>query len=257
MLSNERNAPVAVFDSGAGGIAVLRAIRTRMPQEELLYFGDSANAPYGEKDAERIKELVLAHADQLLCRAKALVLACNTATAVAALEIRRRYPDAVVIGMEPALRSALCVAEHPRVLVMATDVTLREGKFAALLQRHEKCCTVFTLSAPDIVRMVEQGEENSPRMGAYIGELLAPYRTLGLDAVVLGCTHFCFARAAISSALGGDVPVFDGISGTVSQLARRLEAADLLTDRTTRGAVRMTSSNSRALPLFARLLFGE
>ncbi len=257
MLLNERNAPVAVFDSGAGGIAVLRAIRTRMPQEELLYFGDSANAPYGEKSSEEIKSLVLSHADQLLSRAKALVLACNTATAVAAIELRRRYPDAIVIGMEPALRSALCVAEHPRVLVMATDVTLREGKFASLVQRHEKCCTVFTLSAPEIVRMVEQGEENSPRMGVYVGELLAPYRELSLDAVVLGCTHFCFVRRTIESALGGNVPVFDGVSGTVAQLARRLSAADLLTDRATRGAVRMTSSNSRALPLFARLLFGE
>ncbi len=257
MYVNERNAPVAVFDSGAGGIAVLRAIRARLPREELLYYGDSANAPYGEKSVDEVLSLTIEHAERLLTRAKALVLACNTATAVAALELRRRYPEAIIIGMEPALRPALCVAENPSVLVMATEITLREGKFASLVERHEKRCTVFKLPAPEIVRIVESGEENSPRMRAYIGELLAPYRSLSLDAVVLGCTHFCFARTAISSVLSVDVPLFDGIAGTVAQLVRRLDAQGLLSERPMRGTVTMTSSDSRALPLFARLLFGE
>ena len=257
MYVNERNAPVAVFDSGAGGIAVLRAIRARLPREELLYYGDSANAPYGERDVDEVFSLTLSHAERLLSRAKALVLACNTATAVAALELRRRYPEAIIIGMEPALRPALCVAEHPNVLVMATEITLREGKFTSLVERHEKRCTVFRLPAPGIVRMVEEGEQNSPRMGAYVEELLAPYRSLSLDAVVLGCTHFCFARQAIRAALGGDVPLFDGIAGTVSQLVRRLDAQGLISERPVRGTVTLTSSDSRALPRFAKLLFGE
>ena len=256
-MNYDKNAPVAVFDSGAGGIAVLRAIRSRLPRENLLYFGDSAMAPYGERRAEEVRRLAIDHADTLLVRAKALVIACNTATAVAAKEIRERHEGTIVIGMEPALRSAVNVAREPRVLVMATELTLREGRFSALAAGFGSACTVLPLCAPEIIRLVERGEESSLKMLDYIGELLAPYRATPPDAVVLGCTHFCFVREAIANAIGRDVPIFDGVTGTVGQLIRRLSAAELLREEPSRGVVTMTSSDSRALPLFARLLFME
>lgn len=256
-MNYDKNAPVAVFDSGVGGIAVLRSIRARLPRENLLYFGDSAMAPYGERRAEEVRRLVIEHADTLLVRAKALVIACNTATAVAAKEVRERHPGTIVIGMEPAIRSAVNVAREPRILVMATELTLREERFSALAAGFGSACTVLPLCAPEIVRLVEEGEERSPQMLDYIGKLLAPYRETPPDAIVLGCTHFCFVREAISLAVGKEVPIFDGVTGTVGQLVRRLGAAELLRDDPSRGVVTMTSSNSRALPLFARLLFGE
>lgn len=247
--------PIAVMDSGVGGLCVLREIRRLLPREELLYFGDSANAPYGERDREELCPLILAHAQRLLREAKALVLACNTATALVAEQLRALYPDVPIIGMEPALKPAVSVKENPRVLVLATEVTLREGRFAALVKKYAKVAHVVPICAPGIVRMVEEGAQSSPRMRAYLQELLAPYLLETVDAVVLGCTHFPFAKDAISHTVGGDIPIFDGVEGTARQLGRRLEEAGLLNPAPARGAVCLTSSLSRLLPHYARLLF--
>ncbi len=250
-------APVAVMDSGAGGIGVLRQIRTLLPREDLLYFGDSANAPYGERSPDEVRALVMEHAATLLQRAKALVLACNTATALAVDELRCAYPAIPIVGMEPALKPALAVGESPRVLVLATPLTLRGGSFSALLQKYEKMATVVPISAPDIVRLVEQDKAESEEMEQYVERLLAPYRHPKPDALVLGCTHFPFARKAICRAMGAEIPIFDGAEGTAKQLARTLEAKGLLNPKPGRGAVTLTSSGERILPLYAKLLFDE
>ena len=142
--------PIAFLDSGVGGIGVLREVKKLLPREQLLYFGDSLNAPYGEKSDAQIKHLVLCAADRLLQTAKALVLACNTATAVAARSLRERYPHLPIIGMEPALHPAVA-AGHRRILVLATQATLRTEKFLCLRQKCEKTATVLPLSAPGIV----------------------------------------------------------------------------------------------------------
>ncbi len=251
------HAPVAVMDSGAGGIGVLREICALLPCEEMLYFGDSSNAPYGERSAEEVRALVLGHAERLLMRAKALVLACNTATALAVTELRRRYPGVPIIGMEPALKPALAVGSAPRILVLATPITLRERNFATLLQKHGKEATVVPISAPAMVRLVETGAWDSPEMLSYVRELLTPYLRPAPDALVLGCTHFPFAMAAIRQVVGRSIPIFDGAKGTARQLARRLRAAGLLNPTPARGTVTLTSSDSAALPLYARLLFAE
>ena len=255
-VGDRQSLPVAVMDSGAGGLCVLREIRRLLPREELLYFGDSANAPYGEKEPQVVKAWIAAHAARLLQESKALVLACNTATALMVEELRRKYPEVPIIGMEPALKPASAVGEHPRVLVLATEVTLREGRFAALVERYAKVAHVVPICAPGIVKLVEKGAERSPEMAQYLQELLTPYLSPRPDAVVLGCTHFPFAKAAISHTVGGDIPIFDGVEGTARQLARRLADAGLLNDSPTRGAVRLTSSQPRILPLYARLMFG-
>ncbi len=248
--------PVAVMDSGVGGLCVLQEIRRLLPCEELLYFGDSAYAPYGERDPEELRAHILAEAERLLLESKALVLACNTATALAADELRRRYPDVPIVGMEPALKPALGVCEKARVLVLATALTLREERFAELAEKYAKNATVLPLPAPEIVKMVEAGAECAPEMDAYLQELLAPYRTPAPDAVVLGCTHFPFVKENILRALGKDVPVFDGVRGTARQLYRLLAEGELCNRSPARGAVRLTSSRAGVLPLYARMLFG-
>lgn len=244
-------APIAVFDSGAGGIGVLREVQRVLPHENLLYFGDSANAPYGERSTPEVRELVLGHAARLLRYAKALVLGCNTATAIAAEELRARYPHVPIIGMEPALRPAVRVCAHPHVLVLATAATLREQKFAALLQSCAENATVTALPAPGIVRLVESDAADSPAIDAYLHTLLAPLARAP-DAVVLGCTHFPFALPAIRRALGA-IPVFDGAIGTARETARRLAAAGLCNPTHARGAVLLSSGAAEALPLYYRL----
>lgn len=248
--------PVAVMDSGVGGLCVLREIRRILPAEELLYFGDSAYAPYGEKEARELTAHILGEAQRLLAESKALVLACNTATALVADTLRLRYPDVPIVGMEPALKPALGVCENPRVLVLATPLTLREEKFAELVREYGKTATVMPLPAPEIVKLVEAGAENSPETDGYLQALLAPYRAPAPDAVVLGCTHFPFVKERILRALGKDVPVFDGVRGTARQLYHLLAQGGLCNPAPERGAVRLTSSRAGVLPLYARMLFG-
>ena len=140
---NTKQDYIAVFDSGVGGISVLRHLRRELPNERFLYFGDSANAPYGTRPTEEIRALTLAAAEKLVARGiKALVVACNTATAAAIEDLRRCYPDLIVVGIEPALKIASDRFPGGTVGVMATPATLREGKFARLLQRFENHCRV-------------------------------------------------------------------------------------------------------------------
>ena len=145
-----KNDYIAVFDSGVGGISVLRQLCKLMPGERYVYFGDSANAPYGSRPTEEVRQLTLAAAEHLTKNypVKALVVACNTATAAAIQILRAAYPDLIVIGIEPALKLAADRFPGGRIGVMATQVTLREGKFEDLLRRHGHDCTVDRIPAP-------------------------------------------------------------------------------------------------------------
>ena len=232
---------------------MLQEVKKLLPREQFLYFGDAANAPYGEQSIERVRNLVLYSAERLLRECKALVLACNTATAVAASTLRARHPDRIIVGMEPALRPAVLCGSVPTVLVLATAATLHEEKFKNLAERYGKAAHILPLAAPGIVTLVEAGKADSPEMVAYLSALLAPYRTPPPDAVVLGCTHFPFAKNAIRAALGQDIPFFDGAKGTARELARRLHGAGLLAPDTATGGVRITASDPAKLPLYHAL----
>ena len=247
---DRKNAPVAVLDSGVGGICVLKEIKKLLPHEDLLYFGDAANVPYGEKDSRTLRTLILGHAATLLTQAKALVLACNTATAVAAGALREAYPSIPIIGMEPAVKPALAVGEHPHVLILATATTLREKKLTALLARYRSQAEFSLLAAPTLVEFIESGLASTPECAAYLAALLAPFTENPPDAIVLGCTHFPLAAAAISHVFSDTVPLFDGAAGTAKELARRLARADLLSSRTARGTVTLTASDCHAIPRY-------
>ena len=226
---NKKQDYIAVFDSGVGGISVLRHLRREMPGERFLYFGDSANAPYGSRTTEEVRQLTLAAARKLTGEypIKALVIACNTATAAAVKDVRAAYPDLIVIGIEPALKVAADNYPGGRVGVMATEVTLREEKFDTLLHRFEKECTITKIPAPGLVQLVEAGKVDAPETEALLHQILDPY--IGrLDAVVLGCTHDPFAAKAISRVLGEQVVLLEGGGGTARETKRRLAAANLL-----------------------------
>lgn len=221
---------IAVFDSGVGGISVLRHLLRLMPGERFFYYGDSANAPYGTRSREEVRELTFAAVETIMAYGvKALVVACNTATSAAIADLRQAYPDTIVIGIEPALKLAVERFPGGRIGVMATPMTLREEKFEALLHRCGQSARVYRLPAPGLVELVEAGLAESPQADALLEGLLGPCRGR-LDAVVLGCTHFPFAAAAISRALGEKTLLLDGGEGTARETRRRLASAGLLSE---------------------------
>ena len=249
---NAKNDYIAVFDSGVGGISVLRHLIRHMPGERFLYFGDSANAPYGSRTTEEVRALTLAAAELLTTEyaIKALVIACNTATAAAVKEVRAAYPNLIVIGIEPALKVAADHFPGGRIGVMATEVTLREEKFEELLHRFDENCTIAKIPAPGLVQLVEAGKVDAPETEELLRTILADY--IGrLDALVLGCTHYPFAARAISRVLGEQVVLLDGGDGTARETKRRLTEAGLLAE----GDGEVTIVNSSGDPKMIRLSY--
>ena len=245
---------IAVFDSGVGGISVLRHLTALMPEERFLYYGDSANAPYGTKTKEEVKQLSFAVAEKLLAHGvKALVVACNTATSAAINHLRETYPELIVIGIEPTLKLAADKFPGGKLGVMATPMTLREEKFARLMERFAESCEIHKIPAPGLVELIESGKADSPETEALLRALFAPYPRL--DALVLGCTHYPFASNAISRVLGAETVLLDGGEGTARETKRRLEAAGLL--RRGQGEVIIENSGDPRLIELSRNLLQE
>lgn len=250
---NTKEDYIGVFDSGVGGISVLRHLRRVMPNEKFLYYGDSANAPYGTRTRQEVESLAFVVAEKLMSRGlKALVVACNTATAAAIEGLRNRFPDLIIVGIEPALK--LAADRHPggKIGVMATPMTLREEKFAALLHRYEKECTIYKIPAPKLVEIVEHGLVDTQQDVQMLQALFAPYRQL--DALVLGCTHYPFASHTIGRVLGGGVDILDGGDGTARETRRRLEQAGLLRTGTGQIIIENSSPDPRIMRLSWQLL---
>lgn len=231
MKTNDR--PVAVIDSGIGGISVLREFARVMPHENIIYYGDSLNAPYGEKTVAEVRELTFAAVEKLLALdCKALIVACNTATSAAVRSLRALYPSLPIVGIEPAIKPAVIYGEQvlgktdgsSRVLIMATPVTLSQDKFARLTAEYAERADILPLPCPHLAELIESGELESPELADYLEGLLAPY--VGVDSVVLGCTHYPFVRGLIERYLP-NTAVFDGGEGTAREAARRIRAAGL------------------------------
>ena len=253
-MTDLRSAPIGVFDSGAGGISVLKRLWALMPNEQYLYYGDSANAPYGTRPLETIRDLTVAAVEHLLdAGCKAIVLACNTATSAAAAELREAHPDVPIIGLEPALKPAALFGDHPTVVVMATPLTLREAKFQALADRFADRCELIRLPAPELVTLVEQNKMGTPELRAYLEDLFAPLDKDSIDCLVLGCTHFPFARRELRAILGSRPVFFDGAVGEAKYTAVVLESRGLRAPDDAVGAIRFESSDPEKLPLLEQL----
>ena len=251
---NTKQDYIGLFDSGVGGISVLRHMLRLMPEERYLYMGDSANAPYGTKTKEQVRQLSFAVAEKLIDRGiKALVVACNTATSAAINDLRSAYPDLIVVGIEPALKLAADRFPKGNLGVMATPMTLREEKFDLLLHRFDSQCRVSKIPAPGLVELIEQGRGNSAEAEILLRSLLKDY--IGnIDALVLGCTHYPFAAEAISRVLGEQVALLDGGDGTARETKRRLALAGLLNDGPGEILIENSSENPKIIELAYRLL---
>ena len=236
-------APVAVFDSGLGGISVLRELVRTLPRENYLYFGDSLHAPYGTKTPQEVISLSLQAADRLLSQgAKALVVACNTATSAAIRTLRKTYPELAIVGTEPAIKPA--VERHPggRILMLATAMTVQEEKFQRLKAQYDDQAQIIPIACSGLMEYVEQGVLRGSEVEGYLLDKLEPYLKVPIDAVVLGCTHYPFLRGAIRRIVGRRPEIIDGSIGIARQLERRLEEQRLLNPGDVSGKVEFQNS---------------
>lgn len=243
-MGEPASAPVGVFDSGVGGLSVLAEIQRLLPSETLLYAGDCGHTPYGEKSAAYIRERCVAIAEFFRARgAKALVIACNTATAAAAADLRARYPGWPIIGMEPAVKPAALATRSGTVGVLATTGTLQSARFAALLDRFAADVTVVTQPCPGLVELIELGDLHSPQLKALLGHYLRPLLDAGCDTLILGCTHYPFLKPLLGELLPTHVALVDTGAAVARQLQRLLTQGELLSTGQA-GAVRYWTSGS-------------
>ena len=247
------SAPIGMFDSGVGGISVLREAVRLMPGERFIFYGDTKNAPYGTKTREEVLSLSRNVVKALLDRGcKAILIACNTATSAAAATLRAEYADLPIIAMEPALKPASLLHKDGIVLSLATPGTLSGEKYAHLFARFGE--GVVSLPCPGLMEFAERGELDGENLRTYLRHLFQPYLSEHVEAVVLGCTHYVFLKQAIGAFFPG-VPLIDGNEGTVRQLIRRLAEKDMLAPPGAPGGVELLSSgDSLALDTMRRLL---
>lgn len=233
--------PIGLLDSGLGGIGVLGEALRQLPNEDYVYYGDTANAPYGDKAPEEVLGLVHQAVERLIeLRCKAIVIACNTATSVSAGKLRQEL-DLPIIGMEPALKPASQLPGGGKILVMATRVTLALPKFQTLMAQYGR--DAVPVPCPGLMECVERGELEGPKVTALLRQLLGPWLSQPVKAVVLGCTHYPFLRKTIAALFPAGTPLIDGNAGSVRQLRRRLEEQNLLSDRQEPGRITFLSSS--------------
>jgi glutamate racemase len=214
------DAPIGVFDSGLGGLSVVREVRALVPAEHLIYYADSAYCPYGTRAPGEIASRCLAIGDELVALGvKAIILACNTACAVALAELRTRL-DVPIVGLEPAVKPATRLTRTQRVAVLATPRTVASERLANLIRNYATGVEVSAVPAPGLVELVEAGETGGPGVRRLLRPLLEPLLAWDVDVVVLGCTHYPFLRAEIERIVGPGVRVLD--SGEA--IARRTRA---------------------------------
>lgn len=257
---SDQDRPIGFIDSGVGGISVLKKSIRQLPHENFIYYGDSLNAPYGSKPLEEIQRLTFAAIDYLLeHKAKAIVIACNTATSAAVHLVREQYPDLPVLGIEPALKPAIESSNGGSILVMATETTLKERKFALLMDRVARNRRVIKMSCPGLVELIEDGKANSPETYEYLKDKFDSIVMDDVDAVVLGCTHYPFIRCSLRKIIGPEPKILDGADGISRHLEKVLTTRNLLSKRTDYGEVLMvnTSGDDHLLKLSLDLLTAD
>lgn len=222
------NAPIGVFDSGVGGLSVVRAITELMPGESLLYVADTAHCPYGLQSVEYLRERALRISTYLQGEgAKAIVVACNTAT-VATIATLREHFSLPIIGIEPAIRPAAANTKSGVIGVLATAATLGSAHLTALIERHTEYHEVLTSACPGWVEAVEAGDLSSDATYALVQTHVQPLLSAGADTLVLGCTHFPFLRPLIEAVSGPDVHILETGLPVARQLQRQLVSHNLL-----------------------------
>lgn len=248
---NNNDKPIGIFDSGLGGISVLKTCLNVLPNEKYIFYGDSSNAPYGTKTTEEVTDLCKIICDFFVSKdVKTIVIACNTATSAAVKTLRSRY-DFPIIGMEPALKVAANNKQNNTIVIMATELTLREKKFKSLMDHYAGNNKIIRMPCPELVEIVESGNLDVGDIAKnQIKEYYKEINIDELDSIVLGCTHFVFYRNLIQD-MFPNVNIIDGNDGTANHLKQ------VLTDRNMLGNTReitILNSNKEKIDLSKYLL---
>lgn len=250
------NAPIGFFDSGVGGLSVLKESLKILPNENYIYYGDSINAPYGTKTESDIKRLTELGISFLIKKGvKAIVIACNTATSVAANDLRKKYPNIPILGIEPAIKPAVSKNKNGIILVMATPMTLSKGKFVNMLENYTQY-NIKKVPCKGLAELIESGQTSGTIIEDYLKNILSPYINEEIDTIVLGCTHYPFVSNCISSIVGDNVNIIDGSYGTVCNLKKQLENYNILNKSNTNGTLEICNSlnNENMIELSKQLL---
>lgn len=238
-----KSMPIGFFDSGVGGLSVLREAIKILPNEDFIYFGDSKNAPYGTKNVDEVKKLTFQAVERLLkYHVKAVVIACNTATSAAIEDLRNTYKDMPIIGIEPALKPAVELNGSGKIVIMATPMTLSEKKFSNLMGKYKEMADIVPLPCPGLVEYIEKGIVEGEEINQFIIERFSALKGEKIDAIVLGCTHYPFIKDELYKVFGDEVAIIDGSKGTVAQLKRKLACNDLLNDKDEKGKIEILNS---------------
>ncbi|WP_219117031.1 glutamate racemase [Janthinobacterium sp. UMAB-56] len=258
------DAPIGVFDSGVGGLSVLRHIRAQLPQEDVMYFADSAYAPYGDKTEHQVIDRSLAITAFLLQQgAKALVVACNTATIAAIKALRARYPDLPIVGVEPGLKPAASISRNGKIAVLATERALRGDKLLALREQVSAATGATFILQPciglaDRIEQCALGNDPLDATSAMLERYIAPMLELGVDTLVLGCTHYPFVQDAITRTVRAHtqetITLVDTGDAVARQLARLLDAASLR--RTSNDAPQLQGYTTASVEALAKAFAG-
>ena len=233
---------IGVFDSGLGGLTVVRALREHLPGVEIVYIADTAHAPYGEKTHEQIRHYSDRLTRYLIAehRIDALVVACNTATSAAINHLRETFPDLVIVGTEPGIKPALSQTRSHKVGILATPATLAGDKYQELADRlyNGTEVTLYEQACPGLVEQIEQGQVDTPETEAMLEQWLAPMRRAGVDTIVLGCTHYPLAAETIRRVMGEPVTLIE----TGNAIAQRLKALLQIPDERAKGELLILST---------------
>lgn len=239
--------PIALYDSGVGGLSVLRAAQAALPHEHLLYFGDQANVPYGSRSLEELRAIAEASARFLLSQgAKLIVIACNTASAAALKHLRAVFPDLPFVGMEPAVKPAAEQSHTRKVGVLATPSTFHGELYASVVERFAKDVEIFQSTCPGLVKQIEKARLNTPKTRRILEEAVLPMLDAGADTLVMGCTHYPFVIPLIESIAAGRARVIDPAPAVARQTARVLAERSLLNPSPEQSRLRFITSSEPA-----------
>ncbi len=253
------NRPIGIFDSGLGGLSILRDLRALLPAEDILYYADNAYCPYGLRSQAEIQERSRLITGLLVDQgAKAIVVACNTASSMAIADLRQHFPGLDIVGLEPAVKPAVALTRSGRVGVLATPRTVAGERLRWLIETHAGGIEVRTVAAVGLVELVEAGTLSGPDVTDVLRPLLDPMIEAGVDVIVLGCTHYPFLAANIEAYMGPCVPVIDSGQAIARRTRHVLERSDLLTASENASSFRlMTSGEVDDVEPVANLLLGQ
>jgi glutamate racemase len=258
-MSNSSTSPIGVFDSGVGGISVLRAIRAQMPEESVIYFADQQHVPYGSRSMEQIQNFSESITRFLLQQdTKIIVVACNTASAAALKYLRQKFPDAQFVGMEPAVKPAAEHTQTGKVGVLATPATFQGALYASVVERFANGVELFQSTCPGLVQQIEQGNLDGRETRRVLEVALLPMLEKSIDTIVLGCTHYPFVIPLIQQIVGANVRVIDPAPAVAKQTGRLLEARGMKNESELKGKIKFyTSGDPDVLNSLLPMLFGE